>query len=60
MPGKIETLEQQQEALHVLMAAPGFYKQPENEISRAKNDLEKIETELEEIFLRWEELEGSA
>ena len=60
MPGKIETLEQQQEALHVLMAAPDFYKQPENEISQAKKDLEKIETELEEIFLRWEELEGSA
>ena len=60
MPGKIETLEQQQQALHALMAAPDFYKRPENEISQAKNDLEKIETELEEIFLRWEELEGSA
>ncbi|HID82019.1 MAG TPA: ATP-binding cassette domain-containing protein [Chromatiales bacterium] len=60
MPGKIETLEQQQETFHALMAAPDFYKRPENEISQAKNDLEKIETELEEIFLRWEELEGSA
>lgn len=60
LPGKIETLEQQQERLHMLMADVDFYKRPENEISQAKNDLEKIEIELEEIFLRWEELESSA
>ena len=59
LPGKIETLEQQQEKLHALMAAPDFYKRPENEISQAKKDLEKVEAELEEVFLRWEELESS-
>lgn len=60
LPGKIETLEQRQIKLHAQMADPDFYKQPENKISQAKDDLNKIETELEEIFLRWEELESSA
>ena len=60
LPGKIETLEQEQKKLHALMADPDFYKRPEKEISQAKNDLAKIKMELEGVFLRWEELEDSA
>jgi ATP-binding cassette subfamily F protein uup len=57
LPGKIETLEKQQSDLHAKMADPEFYQGPTDKVASAKSKLERVETELENVYRRWEELE---
>ena len=58
LPARIEILEQEQADLHQKMADPAFYQQNAENITRAKNRLDEIETELAQVYERWEELEG--
>jgi ATP-binding cassette subfamily F protein uup len=58
LPGHIEELETEQEQIHEKMAAPTFYKESGDEVVKLKARLERLETELEKAYERWEELEG--
>ena len=58
LPGRIEALEAEQECLFTQMADPGFYKQPGDIISGAKDRLETVAQELEAAYARWETLEN--
>jgi len=58
LPGRIESLEKQQSELHKKMADPEFYKDSNDKAASAKSKLESVEKELEDVYLRWEELEG--
>jgi ATP-binding cassette subfamily F protein uup len=57
LPGRIETLEQEQTQLYEKMAAESFYKGEGTEVARAKARLGELEQLLEETYGRWEELE---
>jgi len=60
LPAKLENLEQQQGQLHERMAEAGFYQQDKAEIVKVQQQLAGLETELETVFMRWEELEEKA
>ena len=60
LPAKLETLEQQQTALHQSMAEPDFYQQEKTAILEVQQQLSELDTELESVFLRWEELEAKS
>lgn len=57
LPARIEKLEADIEGLHNSMSEPDFYKQEADEITSAQNKLEELETELTEVFDRWEWVE---
>ena len=59
LPGKIEKIEQRIETLHQEFAEPGFYQQDAAVISDKQNQLQGLESELQQLFDRWEELEDS-
>lgn len=58
LPGLIETVEKELEALHAKVSSPEFYQGPADEIDRATAQLAEQETKLETYFHRWEELEA--
>ena len=60
LPAKLDKLEQQQAQLHEHMAEAGFYQQDKDRIVETQQKLAVLETELENVFLRWEELEDKA
>jgi ATP-binding cassette subfamily F protein uup len=60
LPIRLEKLEQQQAQLHERMAEAGFYQQDKSEILKTRQQLAALETELESVFQRWEELEEKA
>ncbi|OVE75844.1 ABC transporter ATP-binding protein [bacterium E08(2017)] len=57
LPGKIEKLETEQEALHEKMTESDYYKQDPADIASDNNRAREIVEELEECYTRWEELE---
>jgi len=58
IPGKIETLEQELEALGEKMSSPEFYQLPEAERQPVLTRSEQIPLEMDEIFVRWGDLEA--
>ncbi|MBE9548344.1 MAG: ATP-binding cassette domain-containing protein [Proteobacteria bacterium] len=60
LPGKLEKLEKQQKQLLEQMGTADFYKQDQGKITQVQQQLAKLETELETVFVRWEELEEKA
>lgn len=58
LPGKIEALEAEQQALYAKMSDPDFYRQGGQAAAEAKTRVDEIEAELKEMYLRWEELEA--
>jgi ATP-binding cassette subfamily F protein uup len=58
LPGTIEQLESQIEALQTLMAKPEFYQLRGNKVAEAKASLTALEAELRAAYSRWLELEG--
>jgi ATP-binding cassette subfamily F protein uup len=58
LPSKIEELESRQSELYAAMTAPDFYKNPKEEISRVKSELETVERGIESAYHRWESLEN--
>jgi ATP-binding cassette subfamily F protein uup len=57
LPGRIETLEQEQTKLYEKMADKSFYKSDGNEVAMANARLGELEKLLGEAYARWEELE---
>lgn len=58
LPGKIESLEAEQQSLHARMADGEFYRQASDAIAVAHDRLKLIERELEASYERWQELEA--
>ena len=58
LPGLIELLETQISEMHVVMAAPEFYRQPGDKIAAEQAKLSSLESSLTTAFQRWEELEA--
>jgi ATP-binding cassette subfamily F protein uup len=57
LPGRIEALETELEALHQQLADPTFFKKPAAEVRVATERAEQIPHELEKAFALWQELE---
>ncbi len=60
LPEKIETMEQEQQALYAEMSDPDFYTRESVVISRAKSRLEVLETDIAHAYQRWENLQTRA
>ena len=60
LPDRIAQIEQRQGELHDAMADPSFFKQAGAEINAANVELRALDSELTELFARWEELEARA
>jgi ATP-binding cassette subfamily F protein uup len=60
LPGRIEALEGEIAALHAVVSAPDFYRQPAAEIAATQRTLKDREAELAAAFTRWEALEKAA
>jgi len=58
LPGKIDKLEQRIADAQQAMADPGFYQRPADQIEQARDDLQAMGQQLEQLFERWEELEA--
>jgi ATP-binding cassette subfamily F protein uup len=57
LPGRIETLEQEQRHLYEAMSDESFYRDSGNAAARAVTRLRELEQQLQEAYGRWEELE---
>ena len=58
LPGKIEKLEQKIESLQAQFAGEDYYQQDAEVIRADQQRLKSLETELEALYARWEELES--
>jgi ATP-binding cassette subfamily F protein uup len=58
LPDRIAAMEEEQENLHQTLADPEIYRTAGAEVANLKARLEALETELEEAYLRWEELDA--
>jgi len=58
LPGKIEKLEAKIEVLHLKISAVDYYQQDAAVISREQQQLQALESELQGLYQRWEELES--
>ena len=58
LPAKIAELEQQIEQVQNTMAEPDFYQQDHEKVATVTAELEGYESQLEQYFERWEELEA--
>ncbi|HEC13363.1 MAG TPA: ATP-binding cassette domain-containing protein [Acidiferrobacteraceae bacterium] len=57
LPGKIETLEQEQKQLTQAVGQAGFYQQDSDSINHTLARLKQLDTDLEKTYARWEELD---
>lgn len=60
LPAKVEKLEKQQQLLFAQMAEPNFYEQSSDKVSIVTDKLKKVEQEIQQVYVRWDELESSA
>lgn len=58
LPAKIELLEASVANIHRMMATPDFYQQDRVQILAVQNELKRVDQELANTYLRWEELEN--
>jgi len=58
LPGKIEKLETKIETLHLKISDVDYYQQDAAVISREQQQLQALESELHDLYQRWEELES--
>jgi ATP-binding cassette subfamily F protein uup len=58
LPGMIEALEGEREALRARTNGPEFYKEPADAIQAALARLDGIEVELADAYERWSRLES--
>lgn len=58
LPGRIETLEEEQAALQVAVHAPGFYREGAETIEGTLARVTAVEAELLAALTRWDELES--
>ncbi|MCP3687920.1 MAG: ATP-binding cassette domain-containing protein, partial [Gammaproteobacteria bacterium] len=59
LPGKIEKLEGKIAIIHEEFSKPGFFQQGDDVVQGRQQVLENLETDLQHLYARWEELEGS-
>ena len=59
LPGKIEKMEQRIEAMQLEFADPEFYQQQASIIEDKQKQLRELESGLQQLFDRWEELEAN-
>ena len=57
LPSKIKALEAEQAQLNASLSDPAFYQSNNAEVSQVVDRLKVIEEELQQAYLRWEELE---
>ncbi len=57
LPERIESLEARQKELFATLSTKDFYRQGSERIAAVKQELEQVECDLEETFVRWETLE---
>lgn len=60
LPAKMESLEAEQNELQEQINASDFYQQDKESTAQTLERLEKIGNELEQCFVRWEELESGS
>jgi len=60
LPAKIEAFEVELAEIHAAMAEPDFYRQTGDTIAEKQTRVKTLESELERVYARWEELEGRA
>ncbi len=60
LPERIEQLESQRDEWHQTMADPAFYQQSGEAIAAATARFNSLESELQDTYARWEELEERA
>ena len=58
LPGLIEALENRQVEINELINAAEFYRQEQQKIAKTLAELEQVDTDLEQAFQRWDELEA--
>jgi ATP-binding cassette subfamily F protein uup len=58
LPARIEALEQEQAALHTLLADPEFYQRPADEIRTTTGHSESLDAELAAAYEQWAELDA--
>lgn len=58
LPRKIEKLEAEQSELQQIMAHADFYKKSQEDIADAMKKLQTLESNLQQAYQRWEELEN--
>ena len=58
LPKKIEKIETQQEALHLKMADPDYFRTPPDKIAADRKETDRLTAELDATYERWEELEA--
>ena len=57
LPRLLEEKESRRNELFSIMSDPSFYQNNGDKVAEVKAELDEIETELESLFARWEELE---
>jgi len=60
LPGRIETLENEVQALEQQTTAPDFYRQDKASITGAMDRLAQLRADLEQAYARWEQLDTRA
>ena len=60
LPGKIESLEGEIAEFHETMAQPDFYQQSGEVIASAQAKVNELQSNLDQMYARWEELESLA
>ncbi len=60
LPAQIESFEAEIAKFHETMAQPDFYQQPKDAIANAQAELGQLQTKLNNMYARWEELESLA
>jgi len=59
LPGKMEKIEQRLAEIGMELNDPALYRQSAEEISRRTSEAQALQLELDGLYARWEELEGS-
>ena len=60
LPEQIETLEAEIAGFHEAMAQSDFYQQPKEAIASTQAKVTALQSSLEQMYARWEELESVA
>jgi ATP-binding cassette subfamily F protein uup len=60
LPAQIESVEAEIAGFHESMAQPDFYQQPGEVIASAQAKLTELQSNLDQMYARWEELESLA
>ena len=58
LPEKIEKLENEQAKLYALLGDPAYYQKDRGEIAETQKQADSLARNLQELYARWEYLEG--